>query len=40
MDFSEFLNEFVNGFDKVVTWICQSCPMYFLPFAKQNQAEV
>ena len=28
------------GFVKVVTWICQSCSMYFLPFAKQNQAEV
>ena len=23
-----------------VTWICQSCFMYFSPFAKQNQAEV
>ena len=25
---------------KVVTWICQSCSMYFSPFAKQNHAEV
>ena len=36
MDFSNFLNEFV----KDVTSIFQSCSMYFLPFVKQNQAEV
>ena len=36
MDLSKLLNWFV----KVVTLICQSCSLYFLPFAKQNKAEV
>ena len=36
MDLSKLLHRFV----KIVTWICQSCSMYFLPFAKQNQAEI
>ena len=30
----------VPGFVRVDSWICQSCSMYFSPFAKQNQAEV
>ena len=33
------LSKLLHGFVKVVTWICQSCFMYFSPFAKQNQAE-
>ena len=28
------------GSIKTVTWICQRCYVYFLPFAKQNHAEV
>ena len=52
MDFSKLLHGFVkidtwfhfgnvaSHFFKVDTWICQSCSIYFLPFAKQNQAEV
>ena len=36
MDLSKLLNWFV----KVVTLICQSCSLYFLPFAGQNQTEV
>ena len=35
MDFSKLL----HGFVKVFKWICQSCSLYFSPFAKQNQAE-
>ena len=31
------LSNFLNGFVKVVLWICLSCYMYLLPFAKQNQ---
>ena len=34
------LSTLVYEFVKVLTWKCQSCFMYFLPFAKQNQAEV
>ena len=34
------LSKMLNGFVKVVTWVCQSCSMYLSPFAKQNQAEV
>ena len=34
------LSKLIHEFVQVVTWICQSCSMYFLPFAKQNQAEV
>ena len=30
----------LQGFVKVVTWICQGCSLYFSHFAKQNQAEV
>ena len=33
------LSKLLHGFVKVVTWICLSCSMYFLPFAKKNQAE-
>ena len=51
MDFFKLLDGFfkidilfdiwiVTGFVKVATGICQSCSMYFLPFAKQNQLEV
>ena len=29
----------LHGFVKAVTWMCQSCSMYFYPFAKQNQAK-
>ena len=29
-----------HGFVKVVSWILQSCSLFFSPFAKQNQAEV
>ena len=36
MKFSKLL----HGFVKVVTCICQSCSMYFMPFAKQTQADV
>ena len=38
MDFSK-LSKLLHGFVKVVTWICLSRSMYFLPFAKRNQAE-
>ena len=34
------LSKLVQLFDKVVTWICQSCSLFILPFAEQNQAEV
>ena len=34
------LSKLIHGFDKVVTQICQSCYMFFLLFAKQNQADV
>ena len=34
------LSKLLHGFDKVVTQICQSCYMFFLLFAKQNQADV
>ena len=30
------LSKLLDGFVKVVTWICQSCSMYFLPFAKKK----
>ena len=35
-----WLSKLIHEFVKVVTWICQSCSMYFFSFAKQNQAEV
>ena len=34
------LSKLLRGFVKVVTWICQSCSIYFLPFANQNPAVV
>ena len=34
------LSKLLHGFDNVFSWICQSCSMYFSPFAKQNQDEV
>ena len=48
MNLSMDLIKLLHGFRKidtgidtgVVKLICQSCPMYFSPFAKQNQAEV
>ena len=33
------LSKLLHGFVKVVTWICLSFSMYFLPFPKKNQAE-
>ena len=36
MDLSKLLDGFVKG----VTWICQSCSMYFLPFAKKNKLKI
>ena len=33
------MSKLLYGFVKVAAWICQSCFMYFLPLAKQDQAE-
>ena len=38
MDLSE-LHRSVNLFDNVVTWICQSCSVYFSPFAKISKPD-
>ena len=40
MDCLMDLSKVLHGFVKVVMWICQSCFMYFSPFAIQNQTEV
>ena len=34
------LSQLLHGFVTVASWIRQSWSMYFLPFAKQNQAKV
>ena len=34
------LSNFLYGFVKFFTWICQTCCMFFSPFVKQNEAEV
>ena len=42
IDFSKLIRGFLKNarqFVKVAKRICQSCSTYFLPFAKQNQAE-